>query len=1120
MASFTCTFTGLLLEPSRAPPDATGLKGYNIYQSTILLQGSEIPVNIAHMMLQARKAHGSIARMTANANWHGSALLLVTNRLVGAPVQPIAAVDAKFSHKLPRFVFSGVVTSDYELHDASTQSISFDVTVKRHQVFPFGSVTFRCRTNRDGKRFSLNEYPARGMSLNISGILGGWSRYNTPLVDVHTLRFSYGGELCRVHATDTRNPFERADWEDGYALFELLASMGPTFDIISYNARPTRATCRQYAVTVDPRLARAAVESCPTPNVSRASSAEPTDDEDPIDEPAAAPASPASDDAAVPGDVSRAPSAEPTDVDDVPIGEPTAPPAPTASNAVPASAPASSIVDTAAPRDVGAAASDTEPMIAVTQAELAALVSGWQPGDSAPRRSLQQSSAVIARLLADLSKPRSLHVEAEETNVADVSANPGEPVDSAAVSALLSLGRGSPPSPPAPATQTSLLQPIPVVPGDSVSRGAPVHDASTRAASERRGAPGDRDFVSVQDVRDAFEQSRARLRNKRTQAAEAEDPVRVRKVILRVREQDSWRVFTDNFSSLYTMFIGCDGLFLVLFSTYDPDMTVTGRGGKRLKTYTCTGRLAGKPRNDAAVTLSYRLSGPPLPFGTLIRLTGTFVYEAPTIQVGATKMEVVAHLGNDVDFRCTITLCLEGFVNGPIDFEEVADATNSVDNNARTTLMTFTCTVHGPVPSTVRCFLQKFELRKTLLPVIYEQHKVSIIGTACGHKDDIPFVDILSFAFCVYPPHITKNAEVLYCPDDGGELETELVGIAFPSYNGRAQPAPDSAIAAVATTGVQSSTSSPQQSATSLPTPTPASGTPTPGPATPTPAPAPPTPSSRLGVNETPAVVDAMPTTPVADNVGSPVVDDVTSTPASPAKRMRLTPADVGAPNVTFSSMLSTTPSQPGQAAPFSDVGSAQALGSPFTYEAGLPQGYEHPPQSVHATDAHYMQAAIPEGSAYGSPMSLSIAGSPFQLDEFEETSIGSFAAQDYNVFNFLDTSMIQTLPEDLVTGKWPLYEPFAPALAPEADVAPGSSPVAVVQAPLHDINAPVNAAQAVHRSPSSATVGAASTIDSQAVASSTPAPQVAFAQAQWAGESATIDPRKIFEVRSGYVGP
>ncbi|EJD45204.1 hypothetical protein AURDEDRAFT_124821 [Auricularia subglabra TFB-10046 SS5] len=1003
MASFTCTFTGPLLEPSRAPPDATGLKGYNIYQSTILLQGSEIPVNIAHMTLQPRKAHGSIGRLTANANFNGSALLLVTNRLLGAPVQPIAASNGRFSHKLPRFVFSGVVTSDYEVHNAATQSISFDVTVKRHQVFPFGTVTFRCRTNRDGKRFALNEYPARGMSLNISGVLGGWSRYNTPLVDVHTLRFNYDGQLCQVHVTDTRNPFERAHWADGFALFELLANLSPpAFDVISYNAPPTRAVIRPYSVTRDPRLARAAVGPRTAASVPRASSAEPADADAPAD--------------------SLKPPPTRDAANDADAATPCLP-SPTVDLAASAAPPPSSPAD--------------DDLIAVTQAELAALVSGWQPGDSAPVRPLAESSATVARLLADLANMRSSNAGVKEASdneaeVASICHALGEPVDSNAASALLALSQSSPPSPPPP-SPTEASQAASYV--DKTAPGGS-SDVNTSPASNGDTASAGHGFISVQDV--------------------------------------------------------------------------ASEGGRFL-------------RSDAPVTLSYRLSGSPLAFGTLIRLTGTFIYEAPNMQVGATKMEVVGHLGNNVDFRCSITLCFEGFVNGPIDLEEIADTSARADSDAPTTLMTFTCTVHGPAPSTVRCYLQKFELRKTLLPVIYEQHKVSIIGTACGHKDDVVFVNILSFAFCVYPPHVVKDAKVLYRPDDAGELETELVGVALPNYDPRVMPAPGSAAAAVPSGSnttkaiAQSSTSSPQQSATPLPTFTPAPGTPTPAPSSP--APGTPTIDSPVRIEDA-AAVGTVPTTPVAAAFGSPATDSVSSNPASPAKRMRLMSPDGVAPSVTFSDMLGNAPLQHGQM-PSTDLGAAQALGSPFAYPS-MSQGFENPLGGVGGVPATNMNYTQPVGAldhACDSPMSIGTAGSPFPVQDLEETSIGPFATSDFNVFNFLDTSMINVLPDDLVSAQWPLYEPFDSGHAPVADVVTGSS--ALGQAPLPDTSLDMETAQVAHEPPSSGPTDAVTApTDTQAVTAMTPAPQLAFEQAEWNGEATTIDPRKIFEVRSGYVGP
>lgn len=450
MASLMCTLTVDLFEPTRALPDSSGGKGYNVYRATYPLNGSELPINIAHWTLQPRYPNGTRARVTANSNFLHTALLMVTTRLIPAPMLPILGSELCLTFPMPCFFITGVVASAYKVVSAANDSIMFDVTIARKDVFPLQELTLKCWTNRDWKRLKLTEYPAVGKNVIISGGLSGWSTDNTPLVDVHTLDYNHDGDLSPIRITDAQNPFDRAVWVNGFALFAAWLGPPPTsygYNLISTSAPPTLVT-RQASPTADPRLApgRAAV----------ASTSGAREVHEPVERPQ-----------------------EAMDVDSVP---------PAANASAPAASPGPS----------------------ASTASLASLVSGWMPGDSAPPTAMhgaapgpaESRDEVAANALLGLrSTVQATPVEASASADAFTGSRPAC-ASSSLAEAAGSQAAGNTGTVSVPARRDIIVHVVRGThEGAAVVPGQEQPQDSTADADAGRQEP----FVSVQDVRDAFE---------------------------------------------------------------------------------------------------------------------------------------------------------------------------------------------------------------------------------------------------------------------------------------------------------------------------------------------------------------------------------------------------------------------------------------------------------------------------------------------------------------------------------------------------------------------------------------------------------------------------------------
>ncbi|EJD36435.1 hypothetical protein AURDEDRAFT_130050 [Auricularia subglabra TFB-10046 SS5] len=277
--SFTTTLNIMLWKSTRAPADADGGKGYNVYKAAIGWHGSEMIVNIAHMTVQAPYYPGTLARVTADANLHERSLLLVAFRLVPAPVQPIIGVQPSLFHLLPRVDVTGIVASVEGPSILNSNSIEFTVTVSRKMTFPVQELLLACATTRDDDRLTLHKPLVVGMPIKFTGVVCGWSRHDTVLIDVYTLAKNNIGPMSPVWACEKPNPFEHAIFPDGYAKFPAAlfatARRPRGYDVYSRHAPPTRIA-RRYNVTPDPRRRL-----------------------DPTPEPVARPAAPSPDDAMV-----------------------------------------------------------------------------------------------------------------------------------------------------------------------------------------------------------------------------------------------------------------------------------------------------------------------------------------------------------------------------------------------------------------------------------------------------------------------------------------------------------------------------------------------------------------------------------------------------------------------------------------------------------------------------------------------------------------------------------------------------------------------------------------------------------------------------------------------------
>ncbi|EJD38491.1 hypothetical protein AURDEDRAFT_128829 [Auricularia subglabra TFB-10046 SS5] len=611
--SFSCTLNATLWKCIRGPPDAEGRKGYNVYEASVLWQGSEMVVNIAHQTVLPPYFPGTVARLTADANLYQRSLLLVTSRLIAAPIQPILGIQAPRFHLLPRVNITGVVSVVDGPSTLNPNSISFVVTVSRKFTFPVQELDLACVTNRDEDRLTLHEPLTVGLPVRLSGIIFGWSRRETLLIDVHTLEKNYGGSAMYMSTYETPNPFEHAVFPDGFAKYPASAFARTRerrgHDVISRSAPPTRIT-RHYDVTPDP---------CRRPNSL------PT----------------------------GAPRDQPMDVDGSPTPE--------------------------AEQDVIAREGK--------KAGLAALVSGWSPRPAA--------SSTLVDTLASRSADKGYESGYDTDGKTSSTAVVGEGF---AASVLLNLAQ---------LEQQSGSTPVSAPGSSPAGPPAPVASSSARPSSDSHAASSARNieaFLSVQDVRDAVDESRAPGRGTK-----------------RRRETPP---------------------------------TVMPRKG--LMSY------ASANGSDIPVTVSYRFAGPPIEDGMLIKVVGTFAFKTATIRIGALKIQIIRFLGLNLTYRFSIRLHFEAYIQNRVDLLE--------NDNEKT--LAFTCAVYGPAPANFRCSLEHADRHWSKVPVIYDQHKVTIVGDVCGQADGIISVKITNFAFALYPAHIVET-EVIFNPIANGSLGEE-----------------------------------------------------------------------------------------------------------------------------------------------------------------------------------------------------------------------------------------------------------------------------------------------------------------------------------------------------------
>lgn len=377
------------------------------------------------------------------------------------------------------------------------------------------------------------------------------------------------------------------------------------------------------------------------------------------------------------------------------------------------------------------------------------------------------------------------------------------------------------------------------------------------------------------------------------------------------------------------MYVGFESHFLVLQSEAVPGTTEVDSKGRRIKAYTCMGLLTG---SGVPVTLTYNLEAP-LRVGTLAMVQGHFMYDEPAMKLGATEIEPVDYVGDIPDFRCSIRLFFDGFVGDSVNFRRVDDTE---------TLMHFECHVYGPRPMTLRCFLRNTEQRREQLPVIYEGHKVSIIAEAVGFKDGVVFVNIISYAFFVYPPSFASTANILYRPDTTTSGETKLsgdakvLGVCYPFYK---DPGAHGTIAQDGSVSARPDERAPPSTPHKRKRKTKKSPSAKDTPQTDV--------TARTVLTEAPSVPDAA---AGPDEYGqgspklaatsayalSPSAADVPGTPLSPAP-ISLQPTDVQAPTATFLNALEFT-----AARPFTwvaDTQTAAPLGSPIALATPVGRG-------------------------------------------------------------------------------------------------------------------------------------------------------------------------------------
>ncbi|EJD36436.1 hypothetical protein AURDEDRAFT_174487 [Auricularia subglabra TFB-10046 SS5] len=181
------------------------------------------------------------------------------------------------------------------------------------------------------------------------------------------------------------------------------------------------------------------------------------------------------------------------------------------------------------------------------------------------------------------------------------------------------------------------------------------------------------------------------------------------------------------------MFVGSQSLVLITSTACD-----SVRSDPQVRAYMCTGVLQG---SGLPVTVKYRLRAPPIPIGTVIMVIGTFVLKTSSIRIGALKIQIIRFLCDDLAFRSPVRVYLEAYVYGEV----------SVHGDCSAKSLVFRCAVHGPAPAHFRCTLEHAEKRWSELPVIHDQHKVSIIGDVGGQINGIADVKIFDFAPVYYP---------------------------------------------------------------------------------------------------------------------------------------------------------------------------------------------------------------------------------------------------------------------------------------------------------------------------------------------------------------------------------
>lgn len=218
------------------------------------------------------------------------------------------------------------------------------------------------------------------------------------------------------------------------------------------------------------------------------------------------------------------------------------------------------------------------------------------------------------------------------------------------------------------------------------------------------------------------------------------------------------------------MFIGSWSVLLMLASTRNPE-PVGERNGKPVYSYVASAHVAGR---DEPVAVHYRQTGPPIPYGTLVMVSGMFSETSNDVFIGAKRIKTIKYFGPGVDIqdhRNRPRLVFDAFVSGPVVFEGTASRE----------CLAFDTVVYGPVITTIRCIFEPAAAVLERLPILYERHKISIIGDVCEYDGEHVAVKVVSFSCFVYPPYMTE-AKVIFRGKGVDEI-TEIVecSISFPA---------------------------------------------------------------------------------------------------------------------------------------------------------------------------------------------------------------------------------------------------------------------------------------------------------------------------------------------------